>query len=52
MHENQAWIGDKIDESFAVKIRNHKKEAANIRVVEHLYRCLIWEIASKVRRFH
>jgi hypothetical protein len=37
----------KIDESFEIKIRNHKKEAANVRVVEHLYRCLNWEIAQK-----
>jgi hypothetical protein len=37
----------KLDESFEIKIRNHKKEAANVRVVEHLYRCLNWEIAQK-----
>lgn len=37
----------KIDESFEIKLRNHKKEAANVRVVEHLYRCLNWEIARK-----
>ena len=37
----------RIDESFEIKLRNHKKEAANIRVVEHLYRCLNWEITQK-----
>jgi len=37
----------KLDESFEIKIRNHKKEAANVRIVEHLYRCLNWEIAQK-----
>ena len=37
----------KIDESFEIKVRNHKKESANVRVVEHLYRCVNWEIASK-----
>ncbi|HEV2696537.1 MAG TPA: hypothetical protein VGU90_01000 [Terriglobales bacterium] len=37
----------KIDESFEIKVRNHKKESANLRIVEHLYRCLNWEITSK-----
>ena len=37
----------KVDESFEIKIRNHKKESANVRVVEHLYRCLNWEISQK-----
>jgi hypothetical protein len=39
--------GHKIDESFEIKLRNHKKESANVRVVEHLYRCLNWEIEQK-----
>lgn len=33
-------------ESFEIKVRNHKKEAVDIRVVEHLYRALTWDIAS------
>ena len=33
-------------ESFEIKVRNHKKEAVKVRVVEHLYRSLTWEIAS------
>jgi len=33
-------------ESFEIKVRNHKKEAVDVRVVEHLYRALTWEIAS------
>jgi hypothetical protein len=41
------YNGHKLDESFEIKLRNHKKEAANVRVVEHLYRCLNWEIAQK-----
>ena len=32
------------DESFEIKVRNHKKEDAEIRVVEHLYRWSNWEI--------
>lgn len=36
-----------LSESFAIKLRNHKKEAAEIRVVEHLYRWPNWEITEK-----
>lgn len=33
-----------IDESFEVKVRNHKNEPVTVRVVEHLYRWNTWEI--------
>jgi hypothetical protein len=33
-------------ESFEIKLRNHKKEPVDVRVVEHLYRALNWDIAS------
>jgi hypothetical protein len=33
-------------ESFEVRVRNHKKEPVGVRVVEHLYRALNWDIAS------
>jgi len=33
------------DESFEIKVRNHKKEAVEVRVVEHLYRWTNWRIA-------
>jgi len=36
-----------IDETFEIKLRNHKKEAVEVRAVEHLYRCLNWEIPQK-----
>jgi len=40
--------GDKwMDESFEIKLRNRKKEAAEFRVVEHLYRWNSWEITAK-----
>jgi len=32
-------------ESFEIKVRNHKKEPVEVRVVEHLYRALTWDIA-------
>jgi hypothetical protein len=34
------------DESFEIKLRNHKKEPVEIRVVEHLYRWNNWEITQ------
>jgi hypothetical protein len=37
-----------IDESFEIKLRNHKeKDPVEIRVVEHLYRAINWEIVEK-----
>lgn len=34
-------------ETFEIRVRNHKKEAVEVRVVEHLYRGKNWEIAAK-----
>jgi hypothetical protein len=33
-------------ESFEIRVRNHKKEPVEIRVVEHLYRWKTWTIAA------
>ena len=39
--------GKKMSESFEIKLRNRKeKDAVEIRVVEPLYRCANWKIAS------
>jgi hypothetical protein len=35
-----------IDEGFEIKVRNHKKEPADVRVVEHLYRGTTWNIST------
>jgi hypothetical protein len=35
-----------IDEGFEIKVRNHKKERAEMRVVEHLYRGMTWEVST------
>lgn len=35
-----------VDESFEIKLRNHKKEAASVRVVERMYRAANWEITQ------
>lgn len=40
MDSNNRWE----DESFTIKLRNHKKEAVEIKIVEHLYRWTNWEI--------
>lgn len=39
------------DESFAIDVRNRKKEPAEIRVVEHLYRWLTWDIREPSQAF-
>jgi hypothetical protein len=35
-----------MDEAFEIKVRNHKKEPAEVRVVEHLYRWSTWDIST------
>jgi hypothetical protein len=40
-----------LDESFAIHLRNHKKEAVEIRVAEHLYRWPTWDITEKSNPF-
>ena len=37
---------DTADEWFEIRLRNHKKETVEVRVVEHLYRWTNWEIAD------
>jgi hypothetical protein len=44
--------GHWMDESFEIKVRNHKKQAAEIRVVEHLYRWTNWEITAESTKHH
>jgi hypothetical protein len=39
--------GHQADETFEIKIRNHKKEAVNVRVVEHLYRWGNWKMSEE-----
>ncbi len=35
------------EESFEIKVRNHKKDAVEIRIVEHLFRWVNWDITEK-----
>ncbi len=39
---NDHWL----DESFEIKLRNHKQEAVQVRVVEHMYRWIQWDITA------
>ncbi len=36
-----------LDETFEIKLRNHKKEVATVRAVEHLYRWSNWNITQE-----
>ena len=40
-----------MDESFEIRVRNHKKEAVNVRVVEHLYRWTNWKLSEQSQEF-
>ena len=42
----------RLDESFEIKVRNHKKEPVDVRVVEHLYRWVTWDIMEKSDPYH
>jgi len=44
---NMRQPGGSLDESFEIKLRNHKTEAATVRVVEHLYRWSTWTITEE-----
>ena len=43
----QKWM----DETFEIHVRNHKKQSAQVRVVEHLYRCSNWKIQDGAGQF-
>jgi hypothetical protein len=43
MNSAQNWL----DESFEIKLRSRKKEQAEVRVVEHLYRWSSWRLTSQ-----
>jgi hypothetical protein len=43
--------GHWMDETFEIRVRNHKKESANVRVVEHLYRWTNWKLTEQSQQF-
>jgi hypothetical protein len=42
---------DWMEEAFEIKVRNHKKEAVEIRVVEHFFRFVNWEVRKQSQDF-
>jgi hypothetical protein len=40
---NQRWM----DETFEIRLRNHKKDAVEVRAVEHLYRWGNWKLTEQ-----
>jgi hypothetical protein len=44
---NQHWM----DETFELRLRNHKKDPVDVRAVEHLYRWTNWMITGQSRNF-
>ncbi|MGA9627214.1 MAG: hypothetical protein WBQ65_22255 [Bryobacteraceae bacterium] len=40
-----------INEAFEIKVRNHKKEPVEVRVVEYLYRGATWDISNNSMPF-
>jgi hypothetical protein len=45
---NQHWM----DESFEIRIRNHKKDPVDVRAVEHLYRWTNWKLTQQSSDFN
>jgi hypothetical protein len=43
--------GRRFEETFEIKLRNHKDSAATVKVVEHLYRWSNWKIANPSAKF-
>jgi len=41
-----------MDESFEIRVRNHKKEAVSVRIVEHLYRWTNWKLTEQSHESH
>jgi hypothetical protein len=48
IERGQRWL----DESFEIKLRNHKKTPMDITVVEHLYRWTNWDISKNSDPFN
>ncbi|HEY8670880.1 MAG TPA: hypothetical protein VIL63_08580, partial [Terriglobales bacterium] len=44
---NQHWM----DETFEIRLRNHKKDPVEVRAVEHLYRWSNWKLTEQSAQF-
>jgi hypothetical protein len=40
-----------LEEAFEIRVRNHKKEPVNVRVVEHLYRWTNWKLIQQSHQY-
>ena len=47
MNYQTDYNGHKVDETFEIRLRNHKKDGVEVRVTEHMYRCENWEVTQK-----
>jgi hypothetical protein len=45
--QQQGWV----DETFEIKVRNHKKEAVDVTITEHFYRGSGWDITSSSTKY-
>jgi len=45
--QQQGWV----DESFEIKVRNHKKEPVDVTITEHFYRGAGWDITSSSTKY-
>jgi len=41
-----------MDETFEIRVRNHKREGLTVRVVEHLYRWTNWKLTEQSQESH
>jgi len=44
---NQRWM----DETFEIRVRNHKQQPVEVRAVEHLYRWTNWKLTEQSSQF-
>jgi len=44
---NQRWM----DETFEIRVRNHKQQPVDVRAVEHLYRWTNWKLTEQSSQF-
>jgi len=45
--QQQGWV----DESFEIKVRNHKQEPVDVTITEHFYRSAGWDITSSSTKY-
>ena len=46
MLDHQCPSEKRLEEDFEIRLRNHKDEPVEVRVVKHLFRCSEWKTLS------